>query len=89
MSANRKVAKASVWIVWSPDGDLENVRTLAYNGGNGDARVYDRDNYDSRVGLDADGSPIPYFRHAREVLAFLCANPGKQCQADIRTGIFS
>lgn len=74
----------SVWIVWSPDGDLENVRTLGYNGGNGPDRVYTRDAYDSR--LDAG---LPYFRTVREVLAFLVANPGKQCQVDVRTGIFS
>lgn len=79
----------SVIIVWSPDGDLENVRTLGYNGGNGPDRVYTRDAYDPRVGLTESGEPIPYFRTAREACAFLVANPGKQCQVDVRAGLFS
>lgn len=82
-NAQRKQHTESVWIVWSPDGDLNNVRTLGYNGGNGPDRVYTRDSYDGR--LDAG---LPYFRTAREACAFLVANPGKQCQVDIRTGIF-
>jgi hypothetical protein len=87
-NTKRKTEQARVWIVWSPNGDLDNVRTLAYHGGNGDDRVYDRDGYDSRAG-NADGTLLPYFRFAREAIAFLVANPGKVCQVDTRTNIFS
>lgn len=80
--------KAQVWIVWSPDGDLENVRVLSY--GDGSSRVYARDNYDSRVDLGREqGERAPYFRHRSAALAFLCANPGKECQVDIRTNLFA
>jgi len=86
--ANAKAKTESVWIVWSPDGDLNNVRTLGYYGGNGPDRVYTRDSYDARCGLTESGELLPYFRTAREACAFLVANPGKQCQVDVRTGIF-
>lgn len=80
--------KAQVWIVWSPNGNLENIYTLTYH--DGSSRVYNRDNYDSRVDLArAEGEHAPYFRHTRDALAFLCANPGKECQVDIRTNLFA
>lgn len=88
-NAKQKQRTESVWIVWSPNGDLDNVRTLGWNGGNGPDRVYTRDAYDARCGLTDDGELLPYFRTAREACAFLVANPGKQCQVDVRSGLFS
>jgi len=81
--------KAKVWIVWSPDGDLDNLRVLSF--GDGSSRVYDRDNYDGRVDLGRDDAskPVPYFRTRARALAFLCAHPGEQCQIDIRTQLFA
>ena len=80
--------KAQVWIVWSPDGDLDNVRVLSY--GDGSSRVYERDHYDSRVDLGRNNNEkAPYFRRRAEALAFLTANPGKECQVDTRTELFA
>lgn len=81
-------SKAKVWIVWSPDGDLDNLRVLSY--GDGASRVYDRDNYDGRVDLGREpGERAPYFRYRQAALAFLVANPGKECQVDTRTAMFA
>ena len=80
---------AQVWIVWSPGGDLDYIKALCY--GDGSCRVYNRNHYDARVdlGRNEQDKPIPYFRHRHEVLAFLVANPGEQCQVDTRTNLFT
>jgi hypothetical protein len=81
------MSKPSVWVVWSPDGDLDNVKTLVY--GDGSTRVYPKDEYDGRIDLGrTEKTPIPYFRYRTAAVAFLVANPGKECQVDTRTGLF-
>lgn len=86
--SNAMSKTANVWIAWAPNGDPEDIRTLVFH--DGQPRVYERNNYDPRIDLGrTDNSPIPCFRHARAALAFLVANPGKECQVDTRSGLFS
>lgn len=78
--------KPNVWVVWSPDGDLNFVNTLCF--GDGSARVYEKDRYDTRCTLGSEEA-LPYFRTLRGAIAFLIAHPGKLCQVDTRTNLFN
>lgn len=75
-----------VIITWMTKHDNESICSLAWNNGAGPARVYARDQYDSRLDLGRDRTkdgPIPYFKNYREALAWMLANRGEQCQVDV------
>lgn len=78
-----------VMILWweGPEGaEFEdgNIRTLAYNGGEGDVRVYYKDQYDSRVHPPGQKDPLPYFDNGHDAARYAWKNPGSKCQVNVR-----
>jgi hypothetical protein len=56
----------------------ETVNGLAWNGGDGDLRVYDRDRYDARAGEN-----LPYCATAREACDYWTAHPNQPAQCAV------
>ena len=82
MTTKTKKTSTPVIFVWARSAEAAAegyLHLLAWNGGNGDARVFERDALDPRVG------DVPFFPTMREVQAYLCANPGsdKGCQIPV------
>jgi hypothetical protein len=72
------------------NGNEDVVNTLVYDGH--EPRIYEKDDYDPRVDLGRDREkegPIPYFNNARQAIYYMLANPGKQCQLDVRTKLMN
>jgi hypothetical protein len=76
-----------VVITWMQPNDNETVCSLAWDGGRGKTRVYDKDHYDARLDIDREkDGPLPYFDKPREAFAWMLADRGKQCQVHITVG---
>lgn len=83
-----------VAIVWATNVDRAKTvddldfHFLAYDGGNGDVRVYHRDQYDPRCDLGRDRAkdgPLPYFGNWQAAERFLLTSPARTlCQIEIR-----
>ena len=82
--------RTEVIMVWR-EGD--EFRTLAYNSGKGQVRVYHRDQYDGRCDLgreprfrSARAEPLPYFAEAHRAAEHMAKRPGLDgmCQVQVR-----
>ena len=71
-----------VVIVWLDDKSAESISALAWNGGNGPLRVYDKDNYDSRLVL-GKSDKLPFFASATDALIWMKTNVGEPTQISL------
>lgn len=70
-----------VVIVWINEGS-ENLNALAWNGGAGPLRVYEQDNYDTRIAL-GKSDKLPMFTLPYDALVWMQANPGEPTQISL------
>jgi hypothetical protein len=84
-----KAKKIHVIVAWINDWSAaDTVNTLGYDGGRGPVRVYEKDNYDSRMDLgNAPGSKLPYFEHAPEALLWMAAHRDQHIQLDTNAAL--
>ena len=64
-------------ILWGVTAGMR-VNGLAWDGGRGDLRVYDRDHYDARAGEN-----LPYCATVREAADYWTAHPNQPVQCPI------
>ena len=69
---------SKVIICWMNQPQPVDVYALAYHGGSGMVRSYERDRYDGRL-----EPGLPYFDRDTEALAWMANNPRKQCQVKV------
>ena len=75
-------APERVVILFSADGT--NVSTLAYDGGKGKIRVYDRDQYDARLDTGRTaGQKAPYICTASDAIDFVLRHKMKEIQVPL------
>lgn len=69
---------SKVIICWMNQPQPVDVYSLAYHGGSGMVRSYERDQYDVRLGPE-----LPYFDCGKAAAAWMINNPCKQCQVKV------
>lgn len=71
-----------VVIVWLDSKEADSISALAWNGGAGSLRVYDKDNYDSRLAL-GKSDKLPFFASATDALIWMKENVGEPAQISL------
>jgi hypothetical protein len=69
-------------IVWLDSKNAESVSALAWNGGAGPLRVYEKDNYDTRLALGKSDT-LPLFTSATDAIIWMKANVGEPTQVSL------
>ena len=76
----------AVAIMWRTEGVDDQVYVLAYDGGNGLVRTYEKDHYDARC-QEIEGEPLPYFSTPHEAYVWMGEHPKKLCQVGISAAV--
>lgn len=71
-----------VFIAWVGKGE-KHFSFLAYDNGNGQIRVYEKDKYDGRLDLGRT-EPLPYFDSYAAAIFWMANHKGEQCQVDTK-----